>query len=368
MNPRSLSIAGVLFLASSHTTYAWQMEAPCLKLPQAERPYSRVHLLEVVSSQTPVRTEYLIRACGVSVPFDSALESDLKEAGAQDNVIAAVREVAPKAVVDRKVDKGPEISVNAKDGLRYVYIPPGTFRMGCSDGDGDCLAREKPSHEVRITRGFWMGQTDVTTGAYKKYARATGKAMPDEPVAIGNRNLNPHWSMDSVPMTRVAWAEARDYCAWSGTRLPTEAEWEYAARAGTTGPRYGELNDIAWWGSNSGDTPIDADEIRKSDKANFGQRMVESGGRPHDAGLKRPNAFQLYDMLGNVWQWTADWYKSPYESSSGAETDPQGPVTGELRVLRGGSWGSHSGDVRVSTRLGGQLLVHSVDFGFRCVR
>jgi formylglycine-generating enzyme required for sulfatase activity len=419
MNLRLLSIAGALLFASCHALDASQTAAPCLDRPPAERPYSRVHLIDAVRSQTAVRAEYLIRTCGVKVPFNAELEADLKEAGAEENVIAAVREVAPKpAVVTKKLGPvaapaptGPvqgDIRENPKDRLRYAFIPSGTFRMGCSPGDDACRDNEKPAHEVRMSKGFWMGQTDVTVEAYKKYVRATGKSMPVEPVAIGRvgthdgpiesamrlsasccdsrlasvaqiyrgplrqpqpvirgQKLNPDWSIESAPMTMVSWTDARDYCEWSGMRLPSEAEWEYAARAGTAGPRYGELDEIAWWAGNSGDKAIDADDIGKNDQANYGKRIVENGDRPHGVALKRANAFKLYDMLGNVWQWTADWYKGPYESS-GFETDPQGPPGGDFRVLRGGSWNLNSSFVCASYRYRNLPTYRFLNIGFRC--
>ena len=122
--------------------------------------------------------------------------------------------------------------VHSKDGLPYVYVPAGTFRMGCAHPtDEPCRDQEKPAHDVRISKGFWMGQTEVTVAAYKRYVQAAGKAMPAEPEIFG-RKLNPQWSLESLPMTDVDWNDARDYCEGNGLRLPTEAEWEYAARAG----------------------------------------------------------------------------------------------------------------------------------------
>ncbi len=222
-----------------------------------------------------------------------------------------------------------EVRTNLKDGLRYVRIPSGTFQMGCSPGDGECHPNEKPAHEVRISEAFWMGQTAVTVEAYKRYAAANGKAMPS--LRFGG---------DSLPMTEIDWTEAKSYCEWAGMRLPTEAEWEYAARAGTTEARYGAPLDIAWYEANS-------------------------GGRPNPVGTKAPNAFKLHDMLGNVREWTADWYSDSH-AGSGPVTDPTGHSTGQYRVLRGGSWGNNASDVRASYRNFYRPAYRSNNVGFRC--
>lgn len=309
-----------------------QVPAPCLDRPLAERPYSRVRLIAVVSDQGPNRAEYLIRACGVRVPFTADLEADLKEAGAEENVIRAVREVAPRPEPPNPPPEATagQIATNSKDGLRYVHIPPGRFKMGCSDGDSDCFSDEQPAHEVRITKGFWIGQTEVAVEAYKRYADSTSRSLPYEAKLL-----------DGNPMTDVSWTESRNYCEWAGLRLPTEAEWEYAARAGSGALRYGPIEDIAWYNDNS-------------------------GRRSHAVAQKQANAFKLYDMIGNVLEWTADWYQDSYYAE-GPRDDPQGPQSGELRVLRGGSWSNPPRMTRLSNRDRGRPSGRSNAIGFRCV-
>ena len=257
-----------------------------------------------------------------------------------------------------------EVRVNARDGLRYAYVPAGTFRMGCAtDADRLCDSVEKPAHDVQISRGFWMGQTEVTVEAYKRYARAAGKSMPGEP-ELNGRSLNPQWSLETVPMTMVDWTDARGYCEWAGLRLPTEAEWEYAARGGTTGARYGVLDDVAWYGNNSGNSWIDAADVWAKDGGNYGERLAANGNRPRPVGQKRANGYKLNDMLGNVWEWTADWY-GRYKGDS-LEMDPQGPGGGEGRVVRGGSWSYNASFVSASNRVYILPASRYVGIGFRC--
>jgi serine/threonine-protein kinase len=237
----------------------------------------------------------------------------------------------------RLEDIGPPtgtVRENRRDGLNYVWIPPGTFMMGCSPGDSECFSQEKPAHQVTITRGFWIGQTPVTVGAYKRFAGATGRQMPDAP------NFNNGWTNDNMPIVYVRWDDAQAYCGWMGGRLPTEAEWEYAARGGNTEARYGPIDEVAWYSNNS-------------------------GGQTHDVARKRRNGFGLYDMLGNVWQWVNDWYDESYYQSSPSQ-DPAGPTSGQYRVLRGGSWCDSPRVVRVSNRIGSCPAGRSDGYGFRC--
>jgi formylglycine-generating enzyme required for sulfatase activity len=213
--------------------------------------------------------------------------------------------------------------VNAKDGLTYVWVPPGRFQMGCSPEDTACDDNEKPAHQVTITKGFWMGRTAVTQAAYQ---RVTGQNPANHKGA-------------NFPVEEVDWNEAQAYCKTIGGRLPTEAEWEYAARAGSTGVRYGSLDEIAWYDGNS-------------------------GGMSHEVGQKAPNAFGLYDMLGNVWVWVADWYGP---NQGGAQVDPSGPASGQLKENRGGSWGSTAKLTRASYRGFVESAHRGGKLGIRCV-
>ena len=230
---------------------------------------------------------------------------------------------APKEEPQSKGSTVGQTRNNPKDGLTYVWIPPGRFTMGCSQGDGDCDDDENPAHEVTISKGFWLGQTEVTQEAYE---RATGK----NPSGLKGAKL---------PVDSVTWTEGDAYCRAVGGRLPSEAEWEYAARAGSMGSRYGDIEDIAWYDKNS-------------------------GNKTHEVARKSKNAWGLYDLLGNAWEWVADLYGS---YPSGSVTDPRGPLAGSLtRVLRGGSWNYGAGYSRASFRVKVEPEIRSFNSGFRC--
>jgi formylglycine-generating enzyme required for sulfatase activity len=227
-----------------------------------------------------------------------------------------------------------QVRENPKDHLKYVWIQPGTFMMGCSPADKDCRPEEKPTHQVMITRGFWIGQTPVAVGAYQRFVGATGREMPH------STRFNVDWVNDKMPMINLTWDDAQAYCGWIGGRLPTEAEWEYAARAGSVDALYGPIDEIAWYNKDSDDWL-------------------------HDVAMKRPNAFGLFDMLGNAFEFVNDWYDQNYYHSSPSQ-DPTGPTGGQYHVLRGGFWESNPTLIRASSRLGFDKLYRHYGAGTRC--
>jgi sulfatase modifying factor 1 len=188
------------------------------------------------------------------------------------------------------------------DGPVFVRIPAGTFTMG-SPTDEAAHHEDEVQHQVTISRAFELTETEVTNAQYAAFLRD----HPEITKPIG-------WTDDAPrdePVSGVSWEDAQQFAGWLGGRLPTEAEWEYAARAGTTGSAYGDLSDVAWTGADPG--------LKK---------------RP--VRLKLPNAWGVYDMIGNLEEWCADWYG---EYATEPVTDPTGPAEGRSRVLRGGFYG-----------------------------
>jgi formylglycine-generating enzyme required for sulfatase activity len=219
--------------------------------------------------------------------------------------------------------KPGDSKTNAKDGLRYLWIPPGSFIQGCSPQDTECYFDEKPSRRVTLTKGFWLGETEVPQAAYQ---RVMGK--------------NPsNFRGGTLPVEQVTWTDASAYCRTIGGRLPTEAEWEYAARGGSAQSRYGDVGQIAWYAANS-------------------------KGTTHPVGQKLPNGYGLHDMLGNVVEWTNDWHTVALSREG---IDPKGAGTGEFKVLLGGGWFDDKTVIRASYRSRIEVEDRDYNIGFRCV-
>jgi len=169
-----------------------------------------------------------------------------------------------------------------------------------------------------------------------------------------------------MPIVNVSWEGAEGYCKWMGGRLPTEAEWEYAARGGSTQARYGPIDEIAWTANNSGREKLDSARLLIENNRDYPKVFMDNGNGMHEVGQKRANAFGLFDTLGNAWEWVNDWYDDKYYQNS-SKTDPPGPSSGEYRVLRGGSWLDPPWDSRVSYRGASRPDFGYINHGLRCV-
>jgi formylglycine-generating enzyme required for sulfatase activity len=254
---------------------------------------------------------------------------------------------------------GQELTYENRLGMKFVLVPPGRFVMGSPDdekGRDGGEDGEGPQHPVGITRGLYFGVTEVTNGQYRTF-------KPDHETPPFLRvDLNG----DDQPVAFVSWEDAQAFCVWlteregRKARLPTEAEWEYACRAGTAGPHY--------WGEDDGATGQYANVADSAGKKVFPEwaRVCETddgyaGSAP--VGHYKPNAFGLHDMIGNVREWCADGsriYK--FEPA----TDPVGPAS-NTRVLRGGSWAKEPAGCRAATRCDAPHNHKFIDWGFRVV-
>jgi formylglycine-generating enzyme required for sulfatase activity len=213
-------------------------------------------------------------------------------------------------------------------------MPAGSFTMGCSsEGDPQCGRGDPPPQLMMIAKGFWMGQTEITVGAYKRFIGATGGSMPPD------SQWNPRWQDNQRPIVNVTWDEAAAFCKWAGGRLPSETEWEYAARSGDKAQRYGDLNAVAWYVDNSG----------------------RQG--PLAVGQKSANAWGLYDTLGNVWEWTTGLY--PLTGQNDGPNLPATPLE-TFWAIRGGSWDDAARLVRISVRGRAETPHRSNSIGARC--
>jgi eukaryotic-like serine/threonine-protein kinase len=216
--------------------------------------------------------------------------------------------------------------------IEYVSIHAGAFVMGSPADEPGRMANEGPQHDVAIS-AFELGKYEVTNAEYARFL----EVHPDV-------ERPAHWHPEVVPLAEPAvgmtWNEAAQFASWVGARLPTEAEWEYAARAGTTGSRYGAVDAIAWHIGNSNDVK-------------------------RDVGTKEPNAWGLYDMLGNVHEWVAD---GAVDYTGAPESDPLHAPTHDQHVLRGGSFDDPDTFSRAAFRLIREPSRRVTDFGFRVAR
>ena len=229
--------------------------------------------------------------------------------------------------------------------MEMLLVPPETFTMGCTASNQySCLSNENPTHSVTLTQAFYMGRFEVTQGQWvakmgSNPSRFQGASYPD----AANR-----------PVEQVSWNTIQGYLSVTGMRLPSEAEWEYACRAGTTTA----FHSMPGYPNGTNDD----NQVRT-----IAWLYVNSGSQTHAVGGKAANALGLHDMSGNVWEWVNDWYDGSYYSVS-PSANPLGPVSGTYRVFRGGCWINLTQTVRSSYR--GYNLPGSTSYviGFRVAR
>lgn len=240
--------------------------------------------------------------------------------------------------------RAAECTATEDDGAEMILIPSGEFLMGSPENVG--YPQERPQKRIFLD-AFYMDKYPVTVEQYRRFCKATGRDMPPEPA----------WGwIESHPVVNVTWEEASAYAAYYGKRLPTEAEWEKACRAGSAtifhfGDDWSDLGKYAWYTENS-------------------------AGTTRPVGTREPNAYGLHDMHGNVWEWCSDWYDSNYYSADERPSEnPQGPSRGHYRVLRGGAWNTVPDYCRSAFRAPVNQDVHRIRFpflrgviGFRCAR
>lgn len=231
----------------------------------------------------------------------------------------------------------PPPPIRLPAGAKLLPVAPGRFQMGCVPNDRACAADER-AHPVQLTKTFWMLATEVTVAQFRAFAADTRSVVPTQP----------SWSGSQHPVVNVTWDDANAYCTWMRGRLPTEAEWEFAARlnsltdAWPTGPRF-------------------APGVANAEKSSGTDRWDHSS----PVGSFPPTGPGFFDLAGNVWEWTANWYER--DPPAQLTTDPVGPASGLLRSVRGGAWSTPPDSLRSSKREGFTPTLRYEDVGFRCV-
>jgi formylglycine-generating enzyme required for sulfatase activity len=326
-------LAGVLAVSAATVT-AGSQAAPC------ETRLTVEAIRDLVSAGVPAaRLRQLIASCGVDSRARDLqeLEASLKTAGVP---AAAMTALAPPASRDRGT-----VWTSPIDGREMVFLPAGTSQLGTPATETGRDADESV-HTIALDTGIWMDVTEVTNSAYRRFILSRPEwQKANIPPSMHSGTYLRNWNGNEFPagegdnpVVFVSWPAARAYAAWAGKRLPTEAEWEFAARAGTT--------STYWWGGAFDRTRV-------------------PGAKDSSPAAQRTNPWGLRDLLGGVWEWTSSMYRPyPYNRMDGRE-DPNGK---DPRVMRGGSRENNENFVRSGNRSFEQPTSTSELLGFRCVR
>ena len=271
-------------------------------------------------------------------------------------------------------------------GMKLVFIPPGKFTMGSPESEAGREAQEV-QHEVELTKGFYLGKHEVTVGEFKRFAAETKFQTDGERDGKGAFGINEAGKLsemhakftwkspgfdqtDNHPVVGISWSDAKAFCTWLSTkekkiyRLATEAEWEYASRAGTqTAYAFGDNPEMLAENGNGADATARA----RYPGWSIGIKAKDGHIFTAPVGQFKANAFGLYDMHGNVWEWCEDWYE-PDIYPKDRKMDPTVPTTGKKKVQRGGGWSSDSNRLRSAARVGRDPVVYRGGYlGFRVV-
>ncbi len=305
-------------------------------------------------------------------PYSQEDNQIRQEASQQVSLLRSLekRPVEPGEPEPKPSEREPEIEMArtrvGKDGATMVLIPAGEFQMG-SDEVSD---QEKPIHAVYVD-AFYIDQHEVTNAQYRQFVEATGHKEPSGfAIVDGNwkSGFQPwsdeNFNRDDQPVVCVTWEDAKAYCDWAGKRLPTEAEWEKAARGGQAEIRYvwGDAWPPSSGAANIADAAFKRVFPQESSIADYNDGYIHTA----PVGSFKPNGYGLYDMAGNVWEWCSDWFDESYYKTSPSQ-NPVGPGSGSYRSLRGGSWLNAPGELPLAYRLGGVPKGPYWDIGFRCV-
>lgn len=312
----------------------------------------------VTPSATPRLMVYTVRAgdtCdGIARKFGTSIQALMgfnKLSGGCNLLYAGQPLYVPdpaarSAAVSPSPTRPPVTQVASRDGMVQIYIPSGEFLMGSTPDDLSAGDEQKPQHTVHL-QAYWIDRSEVTNAMYALCVEAGACQPPEEVRSKTHPAYYDEPEFADYPVIFVSWHAAEAYCQWAGRRLPSEAEWEKAARGGDGRP-------YPW-----GDAPPDAG------RANFNGQVGDS--MPVDSYPNGASPYGVLDMAGNVAEWVADWYSAAYYKLT-SYTNPPGPQTGEFRVLRGGSWFSSDRSMRAAFRLWNYPDVYSDTIGFRCAR
>jgi serine/threonine-protein kinase len=293
----------------------------------------------------------LIPSSPVATQTPSATQMSFVEPGTETSV-----SVTSTTTIDPNGTLGIGSTMLGKDGMTLLYVPAGEFKMGSTDADPLALDGEKPQHTVYLD-AFWIDQTEVTNKQYAACVSAGACKLPSDTKSYTRSSYYGNSQFDDYPVIYVDWDQATVYCAWAGRRLPTSAEWEKAARGPSTGSGDGRIYP---WGNTAPNKDLLNYNSIVGDTTRVGS--YESG----------KSFYGALDMAGNVLEWVNDWYQSSYYAGLGYNvSNPQGPTSGDQRVLRGGSWSNYYeyvSVVRSAYRYWYLPSNSNLNVGFRCSR